>query len=130
MNNREITMPINQHLLQQMLAQNYIYCHKHPDANLWIYNYTARTQYDALWNEVTMQCRGLILNKHFEFVARPFSKFFNLGERANQILPDEPFEVFEKMDGSLGILYWIENEPFIATRGSFVSDQATEANVI
>ncbi|MEM8528312.1 MAG: T4 RnlA family RNA ligase [Bacteroidota bacterium] len=123
-------MPINQDFLQQMLAQNYVYCQKHLEANLWIYNYSAKTQYDALWNEITMQCRGLILNENFEYMARPFSKFFNLGERANQLIPDEPFEVYEKMDGSLGILYWIENEPFIATRGSFVSEQAKVANVI
>lgn len=113
-----------------MLAQNYVYCKKHPDANLWVYNYTAKTQYDALWNEVTMQCRGLILNENFEIVARPFQKFFNLGERGNQVIPNESFEVYEKMDGSLGVMYWIDNEPFIATRGSFISDQAKEANAI
>mgnify|MGYP001034226955 CR=1 FL=1 len=36
----------------------------------------------------------------------------------------EPFEVLKKMDGSLGILYWIGNMPYISTSGSFVSDQA------
>jgi hypothetical protein len=28
------------------------------------------------------------------------------------------------MDGSLGILYWIGNMPYISTRGFFLSDQA------
>ncbi len=31
------------------------------------------------------------------------------------------------MDGSLGIIYWIEDIPYISTRGSFVSDQAIKA---
>ena len=39
-----------------------------------------------------------------------------------------PFEVYEKMDGSLGISYTVDNEIFIATRGSFVSDQSVKAN--
>lgn len=121
---------INQSLLHQMLEQGYLRTQKHPNHNLWIYNYTATAQYEGIWNEVTLQCRGLILNENYEIVARPFPKFFNLGERQNQIIPNEPFEVYEKMDGSLGILYWIENEPFIATRGSFASEQSRIANQI
>ena len=53
--------------------------------------------------------------------------FFNLEESENLILPDEPFEVYEKMDGSLGILYWVDSKPAIATRGSFTSEQAIVA---
>lgn len=67
------------------------------------------------------------MDADFNIVARPFPKFFNLGEFENQVIPNEPFEVFEKMDGSLGILYWLENKPHIATRGSFVSDQSQVA---
>jgi hypothetical protein len=37
-------------------------------------------------------------------VATPFPKFFNAGEH-NGTIPALPFEVFEKVDGSLGILY-------------------------
>jgi RNA ligase len=64
------------------------------------------------------------MNDLHEVVARPFQKFFNLEESENLILPDEPFEVYEKMDGSLGILYWVDSKPAIATRGSFTSEQA------
>lgn len=53
-------------------------------------------------------------------VARPFPKFFNLDEAiANgEQLPAEAFEVTEKLDGSLGILYWLDGEPRLATRGT------------
>ena len=51
------------------------------------------------------------------------NKFFNLDENKTKI-PNETFYAYEKYDGSLGILYWINNEPWIATRGSFTSDQA------
>ena len=67
------------------------------------------------------------MNGLHDIVARPFQKFFNLEETENLILPDEPFEVYEKMDGSLGILYWADGKPAIATRGSFTSEQAIVA---
>lgn len=38
--------------------------------------------------------------------------------------PTEEFEVFEKMDGSLGIVFKYNGEVIYATRGSFTSDQA------
>jgi hypothetical protein len=117
-------------LLQQMIAQKYVVVQKHTTANLYIYNYTANAQYECVWNEITLVCRGLILDENYNFVARPFTKFFNYAEISTAQLPNETFEVFEKMDGSLGILYWINNQPHIATRGSFTSDQAIVANQI
>lgn len=118
--------------LKQLIADDYINVQKHPTADLYIYNYSPKAQYDRLWNEWTLACRGLIMNGWHEVVARPFQKFFNLEESENLILPDEPFEVYEKMDGSLGILYWVDGterlpKPAIATRGSFTSEQATVA---
>ena len=114
--------------LQAMLDGGYITRRKHPTADLFIHNYTAKAQYDNVWNETTLTCRGLITDASGLIVSRPFRKFFNL-EQVEQ-LPNEPFEVFEKMDGSLGISYWIDDEPCIATRGSFDSEQAKVANKI
>ncbi|WP_201374000.1 RNA ligase [Ktedonobacter robiniae] len=64
--------------------------------------------------------------RQHNIVARPFPEFFNLDEAiANgEQLPAEDFEVTEKLDGSLGILYWLDGEPRLATRGSFTSNQA------
>lgn len=112
-----------------MVAGGYVSVKKHPTAALWIHNYTAKAQYERVWNETTLQCRGLILGPDGEVVARPFRKFFNLGEHQGEI-PAEPFNVYEKLDGSLGILYWLNGEPCIATRGSFTSEQAVRATRI
>jgi len=120
----------NKDLLREMIAEKYVMVKQHPRAELYIYNYTAKTQYEHIWNDCTLQCRGLILNAKGEPVARPFRKFFNLGETENQHIPNEPFEVYEKMDGSLGILYWLNGKAYIATRGSFDSEQAQKANEI
>ncbi len=116
--------PINTSLLQQMLDEGFVSVQKHPEGELYIYNYTAAAQYNKMWNEITLQCRGLILDQNHQIVARPFPKFFNLEELAQQKLPDLAFDAFDKMDGSLGILYWMNNEASIATRGSFTSEQA------
>jgi T4 RnlA family RNA ligase len=117
-------------LVQQYIDQKYITVQKHPQADLWIYNYAQKTQFENFWNEITLKCRGLILDKNKEIVARPFLKFFNFDQHPPQDIPTTSFEVFEKMDGSLGILYWIENTPYIATRGSFNSEQAIKATEI
>jgi len=113
--------------IQQFIEEGYLHIQKHPDADLYIYNYSPKTQYEGFWNEITLQCRGLILDAEGKPVARPFPKFFNLGERPDQVLPDEPFEVLDKLDGSLGILYRLNGKPCIASRGSFTSEQAQEA---
>ncbi len=111
-----------------MISQNYIRVNKHPEHDLYIYNYTQNAQFERVWNEITISCRGLILDANGNVAARPFPKFFNLGEMESQILPNTAFEVFDKVDGSLGILYWIDEVPFMASRGSFASDQSDKAN--
>ncbi|KRD12682.1 hypothetical protein ASE21_01905 [Flavobacterium sp. Root901] len=119
---------MNTALLNEMISKNYVRVNKHPEHDLYIYNYTQNAQFERIWNEVTLSCRGLILDGNGNVVARPFAKFFNLGEIENQILPKTTFEVYDKMDGSLGILYWVEDKPFIASRGSFSSEQSDKAN--
>src|SRR5438128_257271 len=102
--------------LQPFLDKRYISVQKHPEANLFIYNYTQRAQFDRVWTEETLMCRGLITKADGTIVARPFKKFFNFGEFQDN-LPLEEFEVFEKLDGSLGILYFLNDTPYLATRG-------------
>jgi hypothetical protein len=119
---------INKPLLLEMIDLGFVIKNKHPREDLWIYNYTQKAQFERVWNEISLACRGLILDANHNVIARPFPKFFNLGEYENQEIPNLPFDVFEKMDGSLGILYFIDNKPFIASRGSFNSDQSNKAN--
>jgi RNA ligase len=118
--------------LQKMIDEKYISVQKHPSADLYIYNYTQKAQFDRVWNNETLQCRGLIMDSRNNIVARPFPKFFNLQEAIDQgeQLPAEDFVVTEKMDGSLGILYFISGFPHLATRGSFISDQAIRGTKI
>ena len=101
---------------------------RHPECeDLAIFNYSQTCQFEQAWDEVTRQCRGLIMNvKTGEIIARPFSKFFNYGEHISKgwAIPTTEPEIYEKLDGSLGIMYTLNDKTWIATRGSFMSHQA------
>ena len=119
-------------LLDRMIAEGFVRQQVHPTEPLTILNYADKAQYERVWNEVTSACRGLIYNHlTMEVVARPFRKFFNLGEHEDDFDPHMmgPVRFFEKMDGSLGILYRrpSDGELAIATRGSFTSEQSAWA---
>jgi RNA ligase len=89
-----------------------------------IYCYTASCVYDQQWNDATLLARGLVLDtKNETVVATPFPKFFNALEHGDAI-PDLPFETFEKVDGSLIIIFWHDGAWRTATKGAFNSSQA------
>lgn len=109
-------------ILNDYKERGLLYSQTHPILPLTIWNYTEKVQYESLWDEVTLATRGLVTDSSGRVVARPFSKFFNLEEGRHTSTQD--FEVFEKMDGSLGIAFVYEEQVVYATRGSFASDQA------
>ena len=105
------------------IEERLISAQPHPKKeSLIIYNYTPKCQFSKNWDDITKMCRGLILDGD-KIIARPFPKFFNYGEEDIELPAEKPI-ITEKYDGSLGILYWLDSEPYIATRGSFISDQA------
>jgi RNA ligase len=110
--------------LEKYYQDGLLYKQQHPTYPLTIWNYTERVQYENLWDDITLMCRGLVTDDKGMVVARPFKKFFNIEESKHT--PTSEFEVYEKMDGSLGIVFNYCNEWIVATRGSFTSDQAVK----
>jgi len=111
--------------LNKYYEDGLLYKQVHPSLPLTIWNYTEKVQYENLWDSVTLMCRGLVTDDTGDIVATPFQKFFNIEE--GKFEPTENFEVYEKMDGSLGIVFWYRGQWVVATRGSFTSDQAIKA---
>jgi RNA ligase len=70
------------------------------------------------------------LDKDGNVIAKSFDKFFNLEEHSTEEIPNEDFEVYEKLDGSLGILFWYQGKWILASKGSFVSEQALKGKQI
>ena len=103
-----------------------------PCGNLVLYNYTDKCTYEKKWNKHTLNARGTVYEiSTGKTIAKAFPKFFNFGElpvsQSRNLLNKTDFEVFEKMDGSLGIVYFYDGEWRVNTRGSFTSDQAIKA---
>lgn len=92
--------------------------------HLALYCYAQSAVIDAVWPLPVQLARGLVVDvERGELIATPFPKFFNFGERAATI-PAEPFEVYEKLDGSLAIIFCDRGRWTVATKGSLTSDQA------
>lgn len=116
--------------LVDALAKGHVTRKTHPTLPLAILTYTRVCQYDNIWNPVTMTCRGLIVDSTTdEVVAYPFPKIFgtdmhNRGFDFAPPLPDEPFTICEKLDGSLIIVFHYDGRWRTASKGSFISEQA------
>lgn len=125
-------MIINLKILNEYVERGLIVRQKHPTYPIWIYNYSRDCQIGNHWDNITMSCRGLVIDEDGNIIGRPFTKFFNWEQLKSVGLsvPDEPFDVYEKMDGSLIITFYYMNEWIVASRGSFISDYAVKAKEI
>lgn len=119
-------------LLAARIAQGYVNVNHHKTFPLDIYTYSKSATFDYVWDDVTCKCRGLIVNRETgDIVARPFEKFFNVGERAGltqEQLPDPFPKITDKLDGNLIILYPWDGRWYAASKGSFHSEHADWAN--
>ena len=124
---------------------------RHDFNNLVGFKYTTNTVYSGDWDPVTLYARGIVFDKDTgKVLAYPFEKFFNFGELVDDqgylttiahdviahqgydnLLRDvntQRFRVMDKLDGSLGIMFWTGKKWLIKTAGSFESEQALWAN--
>jgi len=117
--------------LQKRIDEGLINKKKHPEHDIYIYNYSIGCQFDKKWDEYTRISRGLILDPYGYVISKPFEKFFNLNEMPEssieKILKKGKPVITEKLDGSLGIMYFHKGDMGIATRGSFEGEQAVWA---
>lgn len=115
--------------LRQMMTERRISKQVHPDLPISIYNYTNRAQFMNKWSKSERVCRGLIVEDGTnKVIARGPEKFFNYGQTgAPELSLDDEVVVTRKEDGSLGIGWTYNGHYGIATRGSFLSDQAIHA---
>lgn len=106
--------------------------------------YTKMTPVFQDWDTESLTSRGCVLFNG-KYVARPFEKFFNFEELFDsegrpselhatlllhkddpRLYPkmDGPYRIMDKLDGSLGIAFFWQNEWYVKTAGSFDSPEA------
>jgi len=84
-------------------------------------NYKPEAMWGEPFTEAEKACRGLVIREDGKIMALPMPKFFNLGEPQCPPLPDEPYTVWDKADGSLAI-FWHDGRRWRCnTRGSFAN---------
>lgn len=121
---------INMDELYDMIDRGYIKVTNHPKFPLTMYSYTKSCHYEKMWNDTTMKCRGLIVDANDNIESKPLKKFFNFEEYVGTIPSNKSPKIIEKLDGTLGIMYWYDNIPYIATKGSFDNEQSIHATNI
>jgi hypothetical protein len=108
------------HTLEQMKAElgiNYVLHPFHP---------LVKVKYDQIdspkTHPVVRWARGTILERDtWKIVAQPFVRFFNLGENQPEMeaFNWKDFTAYEKLDGSLAVMYFYDGEWHFSTSGSF-----------
>lgn len=109
-------------LLVDLIESGYIRSSKHPNKDLYILKYTEKCVFEGVWNELTLLCRGLIINSEYKIIGRCMKKFFNYNESSAFKDWNQPFEVFEKMDGSLIQIFKYKGDTVISSAGSLDCD--------
>lgn len=87
---------------------------KYEDAQLLVLNYD---QINSPKNDITSECRGLILDYAYNIVSRSFDRFFNYGEQFATFNPTTAV-AYEKVDGSLIKIYKHKGHWYCSTRGT------------
>ena len=121
---------VDWNVLNDYIHNNLITSNKHPEYDIYILNYTPKTQFKQFWDDITLSCRGLVVDGDGNILAKPLKKFKNIEEYdESEIDLNQDFDVFKKMDGSLIILFYysVMKSWVFASRGSFISEQAKEA---
>ena len=122
--------------LQQHCEQNLVYMRESERfPTVVMLHYAEEAHFDQKWNQFNSMCRGLIVDmKNKRILAHPFNKFFNIDERPETkyslLEKMGDFEVSEKLDGSLLILFKDPNTDkyFVTTKGSFDSEHGKYGN--
>lgn len=81
-----------------------------------------------LSEKIVQQCRGIIFDseQNWEIISYPYDKFFNYGEVQAAPIDWETAKVYEKLDGSLMVLYFYAGEWRVQSSGT--PDAAGEVN--
>jgi hypothetical protein len=110
----------NPHLVTQKASVLY------PD--LFVVKYKNKVFYDNLWTPELREMRGLVVDKDWNVIVRPFTKVFNRFENGTDIALDERVTAVRKINGFLGCAtFHYAHGLIVSTTGSLDSEFAAMA---
>lgn len=91
---------------------------------LYVLKYKKRVFFDNLWNDFLEECRGTVIDKDFNVIARPFTKIYNYGveDKAPVISDDTEVTAYRKVNGFLCSMTWYKGDILLSTTGSTDND--------
>ena len=114
---------------QDLIDQKLLAARQHPTLDLTLYCYTKKAFYDSNWPNELKKCRGVSFNSNGDQVSFPFDKIFNIGEQwetqdiiITTGLRTRPYELLEKSNGHLCIVFRYKGEWLVHTKGSWVME--------
>lgn len=120
-----------------LLRSKLITRHLDRDTGVYIYNYSKRCKDINYWNHTTLSCRGLVLDRNFNVVARPFKKFFEWPQQPSELQsyllscrPELSIKSYEKIDGTLIILFNYHGQWMLTNRRRFDLIQSHHAHML
>jgi hypothetical protein len=84
------------------------------------FTYSMTESYSVKDHPLVCECRGLMLSADLNWavVARPFDRFFNLGETGASAIDWSTARIQEKLDGTLMVLYHYANQWHVNTKNT------------
>lgn len=90
------------------------------------FNFTRNAFFGKHWDEITTTARGLFVDTNTgKIVARGYKKFFNINEKRETELEhllvkfkDQKITLYKKENGFLGIMSWVNDEMFLASKST------------
>ena len=116
-------------ILQEYINKKLIHVQVHPSLPLYIYKYSQECVFSRAWDEITLNMRGIVLDKDGNVIANCMPKFFNFEELESLgiSLPNLSYKVYDKADGSLIEVFRYNGDLVVSSAGSFSSAQAVVA---
>ncbi len=128
----ESTKMLSENELQELFDTGLIKIQKNKDLNLANYiDFKVRRLKE--WPNTLRKCRGIVYGSDYKIVGRCLEKFFNIGDKRGLSFEDACVQfpqgprVFDKLDGSMILVFFHQDKWNCSTRGSFQSEQAVSA---
>lgn len=113
-------------ILQKYVSEKLLTVQIHPTLPLRIYKYSRDCVFSRAWDDITLNMRGTVIDNDGNQITNPFQKFFNVEELEplGITLPDLPYVVYDKVDGSLIQIFKYDGKFVVSSMGSFTSPHA------